>query len=99
MTRRRAHPVPASIAAVAHIATQAQTATGRTMTQTELCELLTQARELALQHAIQRSTQLPTHPTSIRWTPTAFAHLKGLTGPAADLFTHITQTLQNQDTP
>lgn len=104
MTRRKPprETLPASVAAVAHLAAEAQIATGRPMPQAELCELLTEAREIEFRRFLEHSgaprigpawhRALPTGP--VRWTPRAYAGLHGLTGQAADLFTDMAETLQ-----
>lgn len=100
MTKRRIQAIPASVAAVALIAEQAQATTGRPMPPAEMCELLTQARELEFHRLLEQPAPLST-PSSIRWSPAAFAALHGLTGTAAAMFTEIATAIQTtqENTP
>ncbi len=89
--RRTPQTIPASVAAVIHLATEAQLALGRPMPPTELCELLTQAQELEFQHLLQCSST-PTL-ASIRYTPAAYATMRGLTPQAAEIITDMARHL------
>lgn len=92
MSRRRAQQLPASIAAVAMIAEEAHAATGRVMPEAEMCELITQAREIQFRQLLEQPATPPIG--RIRWSPQAYATLRGLTGTFAEAFTDIATQLQ-----
>lgn len=92
MTRHRARQLPASIAAVALIAQQAQNTTGRTMPQAEICELITEARQIQFRHMVEQPHIPPVG--HITWSPQAYAATHPIHGLTPELFTEVATALQ-----
>jgi len=76
------------------------------MPEAEMCELLTQAREIEFQRFLDHSGVPRIGPAwhhtppigSVHYSPAAYAALRGLTGTAADMFTEIATAIQNTKT-